>query len=414
MLMSDDEKLVGGGSNTPLLSAYTEKRVLEKRVLIDFLSVTFDFVEVYALNSKIYRLVNETKEFEKLLKLLGFTDDYTKLPKIQPIRGYSECYGIGENIKLLFGGEHTKNANGKYSMNLLMSGQACREFENYLDGNWNRLLSFLLQKGAAIKRIDIAIDDFDGQEIDIYEIEGILRSRNFVSPFRKINYQFTDSYVGDLVVSEGYTITMGSAGSNQLQIYDKRLERDAKNQPDLSTDIWYRYEMRFVNEKADSVAQMYAVAIFENNSKGFMKYARELLFNCLDLKVQQISNAQRTRWETHEKWNAFLDSVEKIDLNVKHKVETTIDKRMKWYDRSIKRINASFYASLSADRDFMSFIVNNVLEGFESFEEKDITITNNYRVSKGQKKLTWQDIIAIKNNLKEFIGEKNDKEELSS
>ena len=70
-------------------------------------------------------------------------------------------------------------------MNLLMSGQACREFENFLDGNWTKLLSYLIENNAKIKRLDIAIDDFDGEQIDIYDIEPILRNNHFISPFRK-------------------------------------------------------------------------------------------------------------------------------------------------------------------------------------------------------------------------------------
>ena len=42
--------------------------------------------------------------------------------------------------------------------------------------------------------------------------------------------------------------------------------------------------MRFVNEKADAVANIYITSIEENNSLLFMRYARELLLNCLDLK----------------------------------------------------------------------------------------------------------------------------------
>ena len=407
-MMKNDDKLVGGGSNTPLLNAYSEKRVLEKRVLIDFLSVTFDFVEIHHLKNKIYRVSNNFELFEELLNLLGYHQGYKLLPSIQSIRGYAECYGIGEHIKLLYGGEHTKNARGKYSMNLLMSGQACREFENYLKGNWNKLISFLLEHDASIKRIDIAIDDFDGREIDIYEIEEILRSRNFVSPFRKINYQFTESYTGDQVVSEGYTITLGSAGSTQLQIYDKRLERDAKNQPDLDTDVWYRYEMRFVDEKANSVAQMYVAAINQNNSIEFMHYARELLLNCLELKVSKDTAIQRTRWETHPKWLDFLDRVEKIDLNVKHKISTTIEKRKIWYERSIKKVNAAFYGALVGDENFIKYLMQNVLDGFETFEDKDLSMLNNYRQNKNQQKLTWEEILQIRTNLKKFVGENDE------
>lgn len=407
--MNHDKEIVRGGSNTPCLNAFTEKRVLEKRVLIDFLSVTFDFVVIQATKGKTYRVSPNDFNFVKLLSLLGYDGEIYDIQKIQPIRGYSHCYLLGEHIKLLFGGEHTKTSSGKYSMNLLMSGQACREFENIVNGNWNSLISYLLDMNSVIKRIDIAIDDFDGSEIDIYDIEDHLRKRNFVSPFRKINYQFTEAYYGEQVLSEGFTITLGSPGSNQLQIYDKRLERDAKDQPDLDTDVWYRYEMRFVDEKAESVSKLYLSSVEQNNSKEFMKYARELLKGCLDLKTPKATSKQRSRWDTLPEWEMFLDSVEKIDLNVKHRIDTTIQRRKRWYDRSLKKVNAAFYGSFDSEQEnFIYYIAKNVLEGFKSFEDKDLSMINNYRILSGLNPLTWQDINKYRQELGKLTGEENE------
>ncbi len=385
-----------------------EKRKLKKRVLIDFLSVSMDFVDVHIASKNLYQLSGDMNLFTNFIQLLGFHDSYLNLPIGQSVRGYTNAYVIGEHIKILFGGEHTKNANGRYSINLLMSGQACREFENFLDGNWTKLLSFLIEQDASFKRIDIAIDDFDGEQIDIYDIEPILRNKHFVSPFRKINYQFTERYSSNLVISEGFTITLGSAGSNQLQIYDKRLERNARNEPDLDTDIWYRYEMRFVNEKADAVTQIYAVSIQENNSAQFMTYARELLINCLDLKQPNKNNHQVSRWKTDDRWLAFLESVEKIDLNVKHRVETTIEKRKSWYKRSLKKVNAAFYAGFDGNESFMDYMMRNVLSGLEELKPQDVAMINNYRENNGNKKINLEDISDTIKNLKEYLGEENE------
>ena len=45
---------------------------------------------------------------------------------------------------------------------LEMSGQGCREFETYGTGDWESLLSFCLNAGGSITRVDIAYDDFTG------------------------------------------------------------------------------------------------------------------------------------------------------------------------------------------------------------------------------------------------------------
>ena len=80
--MNHDKEIVRGGSNTPCLNAFTEKRVLEKRVLIDFLSVTFDFVVIQATKGKTYRVSPNDLNFVKLLSLLGYDGEIYDIHKI--------------------------------------------------------------------------------------------------------------------------------------------------------------------------------------------------------------------------------------------------------------------------------------------------------------------------------------------
>lgn len=331
------------------------------------------------------------------------------VPTCKPLNGYKHGFLIGEHIQLFYGGEFAKNKFGNYTMQLLMSGEACREYENFLDGDFKQLLTFLLgYSNTSFTRLDIAIDVFDDSDIRVYDIEPILRQGHYISSMRRVKYVIEEERTATQVLPKGFGITLGSAGSNQLVMYDKRLERDARNQIDLDTDVWDRYEMRFIREKADAVAEAYVLAVENNDSHSFMKFASELLLTCLELKVP-TNNKQRTRWPIHPKWEAFIGSVEKIDLNVKHKIDTTIEKRKRWSDRSYAKVNAGFFFGFEGEKEtFMEHNYKQIIDGFERFENKDFEMINNYRKNKGLKKLTEDDFKDMIKMIKELLGEDND------
>jgi len=393
-----------GYSITPCPSAFTEKRTLEKRVLVDWLSASFDFVSIEKIDDNYYYL-KQDERFEKLMRLIGYQGPLSYIPMTQPLNGYKHGYIVGENIKLFYGGEFPKNKHGNYTMQLLMSGEACREFENFLDGDMPKLMKYLLSHDhTSITRFDLALDVFDDSTWNIYDLERYMRNGWYTSNMRRINYQITEERTSTQVLPMGFAITLGSPKSSQLQVYDKRLERDAKDQIDLDTDVWQRYEMRFVGDRADAVALEYVNAVESNSSKEFMTFVRSLLYQMLDVKMPS-KNKQRTRWKTHPKWLEFLDEVEKIDIRVKHRIDTTIERRKRWSDRSYAKVNAGFFMAFEGDKEsFLEHTFGQILLGYERFEPKDVEMINNYRKQKGMKPLTLEQMKESINSVKEYLG----------
>jgi len=387
----------GGGSNTPPVDTMKDvfdKPKLQKRVLIDWLSATFDFIDVYKVSPNFYDIDHHNPLFKQLVGFFGWTLPTSELPKLtRVVRGYTNGFEIGEHIRIIYGGEHTKNGSDRYSINLLMSGEACREFENFMDGNWNDLLTFLLTNRSTIKRIDIAIDDFDGEEISIYDIEGFVRRNHYVSPSENYSIRADGGMRDGQRVSTGFSITFGSASSSQLQIYDKKLERLAKGSPDIDSDVWYRYEMRYVDEKAQAIAETYTIAVSENYSPVFMDMAKASLWRFLDLKVPTGEDTNISRWNTYKKWTKFLNAVGKINLQTKHKVKTTMIRKKLWYETSLHKFSASLLAYMDF-KDYNTFNLKTMLKGFEDMfgDEKSLSTINNGRIAMGLKPLTWEDI----------------------
>ena len=395
----------GGGSNTPPVDtsiSVFDKPKLQKRVLIDWLSCTFDFIDVLRVSQGFYELDLFNPLLKQLVSFFGWRLPTSELPRLKKVvRGYTNGFEIGEHVRILFGGEHTKNASDRYSINLLMSGEACREFENFMDGNWNDLLTFLLTNKANVKRIDIAIDDFDGEEISIYDIEGFVRRNHYVSPSENYSIRADGGMRDGQRVSTGFSITFGASSSSQLQIYDKKLERIAKGSPDIDTDVWYRYEMRFVDEKAQAIAETYTIAVSKNHSPVFMDMAKASLWRFLDLKVPTGKDSNISRWNTYKNWVKFLDAVGRINLQTNHKVKTTMIRKKLWYETSLHKFSAQLLAYMDFN-DYTKFNYKTMLKGFEEMfgDEKILTMINNGRISKGLKPLTWDDIQEIIETLK--------------
>ena len=387
----------GGGSNTPPVDAVIDvfdKPKLQKRVLIDWLSATFDFIDVYKVSPNFYDIDHHNPLFKQLVSFFGWTLPTSELPKLsRVVRGYTNGFEIGEHIRIIYGGEQTKKANDRYSVNLLMSGEACREFENFMNGNWNDLLTFLLTNRSTIKRIDIAIDDFDGEEISIYDIEPFIRKNHYTSPSETYSVREDGGKRDGVRVTTGYSITFGSSKSSQLQIYDKKLERLAKGSPDIDSDVWYRYEMRYVDEKAQAIAETYTIAVSDNYSPVFMDMAKANLYRFLDLKDESKTNKQLSRWNTNKNWLRFLDAVGKINLQTKHKVKTTMIRKKIWYETSLHKFSASLLAYMDF-KDYNTFNLKTMLKGFEETfgDEKALSTINNGRIAMGLKPLTWEDI----------------------
>lgn len=303
-----------------------------KRAIIDWLSFTFVLKEqdIY-----INLIVQE------LLKIFGFKKHETKIER-KAVNGFSKSLLIGEHIKIMFDSPVIKNSEGEPIAQLLMSGQACREFELNIGGNWNHLLSFLVSRGN-FKRIDLAIDDFKAEEINIYDLEDIIvKKANYVSCFKDIDYriqfQRNSKEVDSIQTLKTYWIRLGTEGKNNLLIYDKLLERKARDQLDYDVNIWNRYEMRIVDDKANELVRKY-VLYFENKENNFLDFVSGVLINYLDLK-KPSKDLNKSRWRRLPEWSKFLNSIQKIDLKARLKQHSTIDTLIAWSNKSLAKVSA--------------------------------------------------------------------------
>ena len=124
---------------------------------------------------------------------------------------------------------------------LELTGQGCRDYETYTDGNWGRLFQLALDTdNYHVTRLDVAYDDHEGI-LDINKIVRKTEKRHFVS--RSQVGTITNSFDRD---KDAYSVMYGGRSSElYCRIYDKALERgysDGRH--------WLRCETVFKGDRA--------------------------------------------------------------------------------------------------------------------------------------------------------------------
>ncbi len=402
MESKNDLKVSWGGSNSPLTCTnhdfFLDNYVHGKEVKIDWFQVTFDFIDVKKNDKFYYELDMNSPLLNELLGLLKRNTNINNLERMPKGQfGYLHGYYVDEFIWLFYGGNQNKRE--KYPITLTLTGQGCRAFE-IMGGNWVKLFQFFRFHGDSfikVGRLDLAIDDYDGNIITPYQILPYVEQNHVVTQFRTVTLH-RGWTLGEASESQGFTLTFGARGSNQLQIYDKRLERDQMDQPDLNTPVWYRYEMRFTDEKALQVMELYTVSVDHDDSQTFMSYAKQLLLTCLDIKEFNPNDDNKRRWNTLPAWKEFTDSLEKIDLRSKNKIDTTIEKKIKWFNSDMATTLLEMYYAY--DGDFGNAMYQ--LMGDSKFKQKHLNRLNAYLRKMGKPEKTLADISFEQNILKEM------------
>lgn len=381
-----------------------------KYVVFDYFSVTFDFIEVKEFEKGNYVIDPYNKNLIKLLKLFNINTHLYELKNTSTsLHGYSNCRHIGEHIKLLYGSNFTVNRFGHSTCNLLMTGEACREFINKRNGKWTDLFNFFLSFGAeyivSFKRIDIAIDDYEGS-LNIYNLVNKVRNKEYTSPLKKWNVTESGSKDGE---KHGLTITLGSTGSNQLVIYDKNAERRSKDEPTQNTNIWYRWELRFTDEKAEKVISQWLLAVGTNNSKTFMEFKSELLFQLFQPKIVDTNDSNKSRWKVIPEYLSFLESIEKIDISAKKKELTSFNRKLEWFERSISPTLTEIYiVQTRLGISFKEAMEKMILKKGETFDSQQLERINYHLSEYGG--TTFNKVADIQNFLDEKLKEASDDE----
>ena len=258
---------------------------IKNRIIYDWVSFTSkkhslsDIVELLGMSDCPFETVNGSKGFR-----------------------YRQYYS---GVSIHFNEEQVNNSAG--FIWLEMSGQGCRTFETYGNGNFDSLFDLAIgdPENIHITRLDVAFDDFTNV-LDIDTICEYTRQEYFTS--RTQNYQATYSNAGN-------SVQFGSRMSNLLiRIYDKAAERGYDN----TKFHWVRCELQ----------------LKDTNALGFIKKSIDVGINEAYLGVlknylmfrEPSPDSNKRRWEVCEFWTKILDDAIRLSIFCKPGVDYNLSR----------------------------------------------------------------------------------------
>ena len=342
-------------------------------VKIDYFSATFP-LNVDDSDSLLFA-VHETV---RLLALyLNIKDEEIFLQKYST-NNYNYQYMLGEYIILRLDGP--MNAYYQRTCHLELKGDACRDFETRnKDKTWINFLLFMKQLNARFKRIDIAIDDFKGNVIDLPWILNKVDKHLYTSVFRS-----NSKPIGRL--EDGLTLQFGSNDSDvELVIYDKKKERIKRKKSD-SHIYWLRYEMRFRNNNAAKIAYMLASMYAKDEvplyGTKLQKFAFEQLYRIIDFKVDNNYSQHNQRLaETDPKWLEFLHNVEKGELRIPeddNPIPSTYETFEEFYGQAFTQLGIMLYLKNHENENLFNIEVRKFMLKYWTLTKKRFQKLNIY------------------------------------
>lgn len=336
----------------------------------------------------------------KLFKALGLSKYYKDFDiKYGGALGFKTYQDIQDGIQIRYCGPKSQYDCPVWRLEI--KGRGCDFFKTFKD--WFRFMMFVKPLDIHVKRFDLAIDDFEGQEITfdyfynkIVRDDYILRKRaaRIVAPF------WSDIKLKD--TTKGLSLKFYSTFSNlQLFIYDKSFEQEAKNNYSIPSKQWVRYEMRFYDEKADDVFNDF-FNIMLCNSYGELQVNTQDEYNSLMgkflsellnelIKIVNFKDIYRNTWEYDECWKNFIESIGSINftrLNVKR---TDVLKKKLWIESSVAKSLLQIF--LVQDLKYINLWMRSfMIEQIGNIDDKLLNDVNNERKKIGKIEIKKEEI----------------------
>ena len=366
-----------------------------KNVVIDYFRASFEMSILSGDEEEILvrEKVNEIATFMGISENIVYERGYRK-------DKYKYMFELGPEMELGMIGP--KNANGIPTCSLHLKGLGCREYESLNpDKTWEHFLDYLLiDIGAIPSRIDIAIDDYDGDTVTIPWLLEKLNKKQFVSCFKHKYHKIHGCE------EEGFSIEMGSRNSScQLMIYDKLKEQTIKKKKEVNQSYWVRYEMRFFHQKAHKLGLELLQSFRKYNgssdtlkNQGFLEYVNSVFLGMLDIKKDNNYDVlHQTHVATDPLWADFIKTEDKW------KVVPEINRTNRWSSKlnNVRRsmpgyFLVQFLKSNCNPYQFTTYILQDFREYFEKLHKKSqLKITNDYLSELGIEPITEEKLVEI-------------------
>ncbi len=358
-------------------------------ILIDYFAATFPFI-CYEEDSE-YKIINDILLI--ISDFIGITkEDIEKQDYSQNRFNYQ--YKIGENIILRLCGPDLKC--GHKSCSIELKGEGCREFEVISNKSWFDFLEFFIVRlNASPTRIDIAIDDYEGDIITLPEIKRKLDLKFFTTSFKDKDYIIHGND------KKGFSLQFGSHKSSQMLVIYEKLKEQISKGFDCFQKYWLRYEMRYTKDNAYNVC----MDIINKGEIEYNNYIFGLLYTMLDLKIDNnYDEDNQHKVETDIVWKSFLNNVSKAKTE-KYKIKKST---YKTYLRWIEPL-ASFYLLnilLHQGNDIYSMnikLYKDIIDLINDIDKKKLHRINLYLKESGLRLIDLGDLLALTNKLKNII-----------
>lgn len=247
------------------------------------------------------------------------------------------------------------------------------------------LLNRVIDWGGKFRRLDLAFDDMDGM-LDLDEMHRKLAKGEVVTRWRRVA-RIVGEKIGGAQKS-GDTVAVGVRASNSyLRMYDKKLERLAKNADVTGIEHWIRVELELKADKANE----FAIILAKNAPISWRASAGELcsslLWGLLDFKDANADDDNKSRWDTSEFWSKFLRASSKLKLSTP-KEDGTLDDSKDWIWKVVAPTLAMIILSKDDDKgqSGYEFIMECIEKGEErmsnSQQRRLFTYNNDARMEK--------------------------------
>ncbi len=339
----DVSSLARGYSNTPSqnidISHYQKSKKYPYCLQIDWLSVTFDFID-FADNS--YCMEKESLGFlNELISYIYPGKEYADFELLDSNRfGYKKRIVLTEDINFYFFGPET--SSGKASSFLNISGNGMSKFK---DSQLYSIFMFCQNPYhfGTITRLDPGFDNHSNicKLIDLKNKcdEKMYRSRSRCDIY----------YSGSNDDTKGLTIYFGKGSNFSTRFYDKNAERGSKDANYVREHkFWVRYEI----QSRDSIRNHQFVAVFclayeKSDMSIFARYVADVLADFVmffELEEYQTKNGiTKTRKKPFKEWMRLLDYYSGIKQRVTPKASVLLDKKIDWVNRSVFTTLAMVY-----------------------------------------------------------------------
>ncbi len=202
--------------------------------------------------------------------------------------------------------------------------------------------------GAKCTRVDVALDDYSRQLLDLEAIAAAADAGNF-SQFRRKKVTREQQRLGGRMIDTGFSIDWGRRGKDgsgvSVQVYDKGLE--SKGEIDSN-----RFEVRFAKERA----KMLGECLFGSSTdESLVEKLRNAVGGAIDFIDRAAGDANLSRCPRLGWWQQLLDVLGRARHVVKRAVPP-LQRFVEWFKRSVAgQLSVVRAVFNSAGQDFEHF-----------------------------------------------------------